>query len=61
MAAAARAARDDKMSVAAEAVGIVISSGKRDEAPPAFRAYVWGPAPEDAPAPFRPGAKPKAA
>lgn len=30
-----------------EPMGIVISRGKRDEPAPAFRAYVWGPAPEE--------------
>lgn len=30
-----------------EPLGIVISGGSRDEAPPKFAAYVWGPAPED--------------
>ena len=30
-----------------EPVGIVISRGSREEPPPAFSAYVWGPAPED--------------
>ena len=29
-----------------EPVGIVISSGNRDEPTPAFFAYIWGPAPE---------------
>jgi hypothetical protein len=29
-----------------EPIGIVISRGGRDEVLPAFRAYVWGPAPE---------------
>ena len=30
-----------------EPMGIVISRGSRDEATPAFWAYVYGPAPED--------------
>ncbi len=34
-----------------EPVGIVISRGSRDEPPPAFSAYVWGPAPEPEPTP----------
>jgi hypothetical protein len=29
-----------------EPIGIVISSGKREEPTPAFAAYVWGPASE---------------
>lgn len=29
-----------------EPMGIVISRGKRDEPPPVYWAYVWGPAPE---------------
>lgn len=29
-----------------EPIGIVISRGKRDEPPPVYWAYVWGPAPE---------------
>ena len=29
-----------------EPIGIVISRGSREEATPVFRAYVWGPAPE---------------
>ena len=31
-----------------EPIGIVISRGARGEETPAFWAYVWGPAPEDA-------------
>jgi len=30
-----------------EPVGIVISRGSRKEETPRFRAYVWGPAPEE--------------
>lgn len=29
-----------------EPIGIIISSGHRDEQPPVFSAYIWGPAPE---------------
>lgn len=29
-----------------EPIGIVISSGSRDEGAPRFAAYVWGPVPE---------------
>ncbi|MBX6333535.1 MAG: hypothetical protein IRY91_16935 [Gemmatimonadaceae bacterium] len=32
----------------AEPIGIIISQGTREEPKPAFWAYVWGPAPEDA-------------
>jgi hypothetical protein len=32
-----------------EPLGIVISRGSREEPPPAFSAYVWGPAPEPEP------------
>jgi hypothetical protein len=32
-----------------EPVGIVISRGSREETPPAFSVYVWGPAPEPEP------------
>jgi hypothetical protein len=39
-----------------EPLGIVISRGSREEPPPAFSVYVWGPAPEPEPA-----ADPKAA
>jgi hypothetical protein len=28
-----------------EPVGIVISQGRREDPPPAFRAYIWAPAP----------------
>lgn len=30
-----------------EPIGIVISSGSRDEATPRFSAYVWGPVPDE--------------
>ncbi|HEX6966447.1 MAG TPA: hypothetical protein VF166_11650 [Gemmatimonadaceae bacterium] len=30
-----------------EPIGIVISRGKRDEPPPVYWAYVWGPAPAE--------------
>ena len=42
-----------------EPVGIVISRGSREEARPAFLAFVWGPAPEDDPVEDR--VEPKAA
>jgi hypothetical protein len=29
-----------------EPIGIVISRGQREEQPPRFSAYIWGPAPE---------------
>jgi hypothetical protein len=29
-----------------EPIGIIISSGHRDEQPTVFSAYIWGPAPE---------------
>ena len=32
-----------------EPVGIVISRGSREEPPPTFSVYVWGPAPEPEP------------
>lgn len=32
---------------ASEPVGIVISRGERDEPTPCFRAYIWGPPPDD--------------
>ncbi|MDQ3082874.1 MAG: hypothetical protein M3R07_11760 [Gemmatimonadota bacterium] len=34
-----------------EPIGIVISSGDRGEVRSVFSAYIWGPAPETAPAP----------
>lgn len=34
---------------AEEPVGIVISRGSREEPPPTFSVYVWGPAPEPEP------------
>ncbi len=36
-----------------EPIGIVISSGDRSEVRSVFSAYIWGPAPETAPAPAR--------
>lgn len=30
-----------------EPIGIIISSGSRAEAEPRFRAYVWGPVPDE--------------
>jgi hypothetical protein len=38
-----------KRAAVEEPVGIVISRGSREEPPPAFRVYVWGPAPEPEP------------
>ena len=35
-------------TAAQEPIGIVISRGSRSEDTPAFWAYVWGPAPEEA-------------
>ena len=35
-----------QVAAAEEPFGIIISRGKRDEPPPVFWAYVWGPAPE---------------
>jgi hypothetical protein len=32
-----------------EPLGIVISRGSREETPPTFSVYVWGPAPEPEP------------
>jgi hypothetical protein len=32
-------------------MGIIISRGSREEAPPRFAAYVWGPAPDNVAAP----------
>ena len=37
-----------------EPIGIVISSGKREEPMPAFTAYVWGPASDEPDDPARP-------
>jgi hypothetical protein len=34
-----------------EPLGIVISRGSREEVPPAFSVYVWGPAPDPEPKP----------
>jgi hypothetical protein len=36
-----------KLGAEQEPVGIVISSGSREEESPRFAAYVWGPVPED--------------
>jgi hypothetical protein len=38
-----------RKATAEEPLGIVISRGSRDEPPPAFSVYVWGPAPEPEP------------
>ena len=39
--------KSSKKPVTGEPIGIVISEGTRDEVPPRFLAYIWGPAPED--------------
>jgi hypothetical protein len=39
---------DSQHPMAAEPVGIVISSGPREIEAPRFWAYVWGPAPQSA-------------
>ena len=39
-------AKNRKIEVDEEPMGIVISSGSRAEATPKLSAYVWGPAPE---------------
>jgi hypothetical protein len=39
--------RARRSSQSQEPMGIVISRGSREEATPAFWAYVYGPAPED--------------
>ncbi|HET6700280.1 MAG TPA: hypothetical protein VFH14_00645 [Gemmatimonadaceae bacterium] len=49
-------AKTKRMRAAEEPRGIVISRGSREEPPPTFSVYVWGPAPEPEPA-----ADPKAA
>jgi hypothetical protein len=49
-------AKTKRKRVAEEPRGIVISRGSREEPPPTFSVYVWGPAPEPEPA-----ADPKAA
>lgn len=43
-----------------EPVGIIISTGSQAEPAPRFSAYVWGPVPDDTPAPQRAGS-PRAA
>ena len=35
-----------EMNLPVEPLGIVISNGDRDEPPPLFWAYVWGPVPD---------------
>ena len=35
-----------RVAATEEPFGIIISRGKREEPPPLFWAYVWGPAPE---------------
>ena len=30
-----------------EPIGIIISTGSREETPPRFSAYVWGPVPDE--------------
>lgn len=43
-------AKTKRIRAAEEPLGIVISRGSREESPPTFSAYVWGPAPEPEPA-----------
>ena len=43
-------AKTKRVRAAEEPLGIVISRGSRDEPPPTFSVYVWGPAPEPEPA-----------
>lgn len=43
-----------------EPVGIIISAGSQVEPAPRVSAYVWGPVPDEAPAPQRSGS-PRAA
>ncbi len=43
-------AKTKRMRAAEEPRGIVISRGSREETPPTFSVYVWGPAPEPEPA-----------
>ena len=45
-----RMAKTKRMRAAEEPRGIVISRGSREETPPTFSVYVWGPAPEPEPA-----------
>ena len=42
-------AKTKRKHAAEEPLGIVISRGSRDEPPPTFSVYVWGPAPEPEP------------
>lgn len=42
-------AKTKRIRAAEEPRGIVISRGSREEPPPAFSVYVWGPAPEPEP------------
>jgi hypothetical protein len=42
-------AETKRKRAAEEPLGIVISRGSREETPPAFSVYVWGPAPEPEP------------
>ena len=37
---------DQPLSTPEEPMGIVISRGSRESAPPVFSAFVWGPAPD---------------
>jgi hypothetical protein len=43
-------AKTKRIRAAEEPLGIVISRGSREEPPPTFSVYVWGPAPEPEPA-----------
>jgi hypothetical protein len=47
----AASTESDVHKMNAEPIGIIISRGTREEPKPAFWAYVWGPAPEDAATP----------
>jgi hypothetical protein len=42
-------AKTKRQRAAEEPLGIVISRGSREEPPPAFSVYVWGPAPDPEP------------
>lgn len=42
-------AKTKRIRAAEEPLGIVISRGSREEPPPTFSVYVWGPAPEPEP------------
>ena len=44
-------AKTKRIRAAEEPRGIVISRGSREDPPPTFSVYVWGPAPEPEPAP----------